>query len=339
MSDSGYFGMKLGEAVSAGAGHISKALERKYDIQRQEELRRQQMEQMQAAQERNLSQQVRLSAAGQGIPIPQTPGMTGTDLIGQFAEAVKTQKFTKEELERNQRGEMLPLQQDKMRAETDLLRARVKSEGQIPTKPSVGQSAVDRTFAKEYSDYVLSGGYSDTASQLSALGGVLDQLKSATKGGDRITGPVIGRVPDFVRQGIAKESLPAQQKVEQSVQRTLKKTLGGQFTEKEGILFMQRGFDPRLDDAQNAEKLERMIGQLQMMADAKQSAMEYFEANGTMAGYKGTLYTLRNGEMLEISPQAPEARAMMGQPAGIPPQGGASTRQARIQEIKALLGR
>jgi hypothetical protein len=241
---------------------------------------------------------------------------------------------------------MLPLQQEKMRAEIDLLRARTKAAGQAETKPSMGQAAVDRTFAKEYSDYVLSGGYSDTVSQISALSGVLDQLKGATQGGPRITGPMIGRLPDIARQAVAKESIPAQQKVEQSVQRTLKKTLGGQFTEREGTMFMRRGFDPRLDDAQNAEKLERMIGQLQMMADAKQSAMEYYEKNGTMSGYPGTLFTLRGGEMLEVSPEVPEAKEIMGQTPRMGPQTGSPissgldpAKAARLQELRSKRGR
>ncbi len=35
--DSGYFGVRLGDAISSGAGHISNALQRKYEIQRREQ--------------------------------------------------------------------------------------------------------------------------------------------------------------------------------------------------------------------------------------------------------------------------------------------------------------
>lgn len=43
--DSGYFGMKVGEALTSGAGHISEALQRKYAMQkRQEEIDKQEVE-------------------------------------------------------------------------------------------------------------------------------------------------------------------------------------------------------------------------------------------------------------------------------------------------------
>lgn len=44
MADSGYFGMKLGDALSAGAGHISQALQRKYAAQAEAEERKKMME-------------------------------------------------------------------------------------------------------------------------------------------------------------------------------------------------------------------------------------------------------------------------------------------------------
>ncbi len=61
--DSGYFGMKLGEALSAGAGHIANALQRKYELQRQEELRQQQEAKAQAMQQQTL----RMGFAQKGI--------------------------------------------------------------------------------------------------------------------------------------------------------------------------------------------------------------------------------------------------------------------------------
>lgn len=61
--DSGYFGMKIGEALSSGAGYISDALRRKYEIQRrmEEEAREQKM-----AQERQ-NQLMSLTMAKEGV--------------------------------------------------------------------------------------------------------------------------------------------------------------------------------------------------------------------------------------------------------------------------------
>ena len=130
------------------------------------------------------------------------------------------------------------------------------AESNKQAKGTVAQQAVDKKFGTEYADYVAGGGFGDTMTQLSTLQGVLDQLKA---GKSNLTGPGIGAVPDFARKRTYKESWAAQQAVEQSVQRTLKKTLGGQFTEREGLLFMQRGYDPSLTEKENAEKLKKEL--------------------------------------------------------------------------------
>lgn len=43
-----------------------------------------------------------------------------------------------------------------------------------------------------------------------------------------------------------------------------------------------------------------MITQLKSMAGAKQEAMDYFEQHGTLTGYKGSIYTLKNGEIVKV---------------------------------------
>lgn len=175
---------------------------------------------------------------------------------------------------------------------------------QAANKPTVAQDAVDRNFAKDYADYVSGGGSADVANQLASLEGVSKELLSGNK---NLTGPVISIQPDAMRKRLSPDSMSAQQTVEQSVQRTLKKILGGQFTEKEGMLFMQRGYDPALPEEDNALKLQRATRQLRLMAEAKQRAVEYYEANGTLKGFKGTIYTVSNGEVIPASPGEAES--------------------------------
>lgn len=62
-SDSGYFGVRLGDAIATGAGHISEALQRKYAMQRRDEEMARQREEEKAAQ----NQSTRLSFAKAGI--------------------------------------------------------------------------------------------------------------------------------------------------------------------------------------------------------------------------------------------------------------------------------
>lgn len=176
---------------------------------------------------------------------------------------------------------------------------------------TTAQTAVDKAFAKEYVDYMASGGFADTMTQINGLEEVLKDLKS---GEFNLTGPVVGTPPMLARKVLNQKSVAAQQTVEQSVQRALKKTLGAQFTQREGELFMQRGYDTQLKEEENVKKLERAISQLKIMARAKQEAVDYFEKNGTLRGYKGKLYMLKDGEMVEATKD--QFYSILSDPAG-----------------------
>jgi hypothetical protein len=174
---------------------------------------------------------------------------------------------------------------------------REKKSGETSTKPTVAQSAVDREFGKDYAKYTAGGGAADTMNQI----GSLEEVQLKLEQGKQLTGPIISATPDAIRRRLMPESMAAQQEVEQSIQRTLKQTLGGQFTEREGLLFMQRGYDPALPEAENAKKLKRTINQLKMMATAKQRAADYYEENGTLTGFKGKIFTVKNGDIVETN--------------------------------------
>ena len=155
---------------------------------------------------------------------------------------------------------------------------------------TIGGAAADRAFAREYAGYMAAGGYSDTQNQIKSLEDARMQLSS----GGQYTGFFTNLLSGSV---VNPKALALQQQIESSVQRTLKQTLGGQFTEKEGIMFMRRGFDPKLSEAQNVKKLTRMIDQLKIMDIAKRESMQYFEENGTLEGYRGKFYTINDGKI------------------------------------------
>lgn len=205
------------------------------------------------------------------------------------------------------------------------------------TKPNQGltvaQTAVDKAFAKDYADYTAGGGFADTMTQISSLDSVLADLKGGKK---NLTGPVISAQPDWTRKRLSPDSMTAQQSVEQSIQRTLRKTLGAQFTEVEGRLFMQRGYDPALSESDNAKKLETTLGQLKIMATAKQQAIDFYEENGTLNGFKGKLYTLKNGEMVETSKD--DFYKMMGVGGGSGSYFSDPDKQKRYEEWKKTKG-
>ena len=192
-------------------------------------------------------------------------------------------------------------------------------------KGTAAQTAVDRAFGRDYAAYAAGGGYADIMGQIDGLDGVLSDLQL---GGKNLTGPMISAQPDLTRKRVNPDSWDAQQTVERSVQRTLKQTLGGQFTEKEGMLFLQRGYDPALPEEKNAKRLERAIASLKTMALAKQDAVDYFEENGTLTGFKGTLYRLKDGEMVQATKE--DFFKMMG----IKKEGKGTTEQSAMEQSK-----
>ena len=217
------------------------------------------------------------------------PGIGGVDEARQMASIPTAFQMTP--------GKRTEADLDIQKKQLDIKKTEqeIAMAGQELSKPRAttkAQQAVDREFAKDYSNYVALGGYADTITQISSLSEVFDDLEKKN-----LTGPALSFVPERFRP----TSMAAQQTVEQSVQRSLKLTLGGQFTQKESDMFMRRGYDPRLPEGKNREKLKRAINQLKIMALAKQKAVDYYEENGTLAGYKGEFYMLRNGEMVKAS--------------------------------------
>ena len=145
------------------------------------------------------------------------------------------------------------------------------------------QKKVDEEFAKEYTDFSLAGGYSTIQKNLDLLNTAKQKLERA----QNVSGPLIGMQPDAVRKITNPESAAIQRDIEESVQASLRATLGSQFTEREGTLILRRAFDPMMSEKENARRVETLINQVDRLAKAKQSAADWFEQHGTMQGFKG----------------------------------------------------
>jgi len=167
----------------------------------------------------------------------------------------------------------------------------LKMKSGLGGSATIGSMAADRAFAREYAEYLGGGGYSDTQNQIKSLESARDDLKSGGEYTGFFTNMFSGAV-------VNPKALAMQEQIESSVQRTLKKTLGGQFTEREGIMFLRRGFNPKLSEKENIKKLTRMIDQLKIMDIAKRESIEYFEQNGTLQGYKGRYFTVKDGQII-----------------------------------------
>ena len=150
-------------------------------------------------------------------------------------------------------------------------------------EPGPGLKALDETFAKTLdgtSATQLSAARQDAASVAS----VLEKLES----GERLTGPLIGSIPEELRALIYPESTQAQQLVEQVVQKNLRAILGGQFAQKEGEQLVKRAYNPKLTPQQNAARLRSLLLTLDAAAQSKQAQTDYFLNNNySLRGYTG----------------------------------------------------
>lgn len=144
-----------------------------------------------------------------------------------------------------------------------------------------GQKKVDETFADTYAAFVT-GGASDTAKQVTQLADALKQLEE----NKQLTGPLIGVMPEFIQSFAAPEALAVKQTIQEVVQRNLRAVLGPQFTAKEGEALIARAFDPALGADENIKRVRRLLDQINRANADTQAAVNYYEANGTLQGFK-----------------------------------------------------
>ncbi len=199
----------------------------------------------------------------------------------------------------------------KMRIPTDVYKTMLDNESKIrtaqlagaakPEKGQKGQEELDKAFAKEYAEYVTSGGSSTLASNLSQL----REISGALSGKDPVsqqevpqidsaTGGLTSLLPKAARDYAAPQAAALQDRLEQVVQGSMKQVLGAQFTEKEGRNVLARAFNVRQSPEENAKRVNLLFNQLSAAAQAKQAAIDYYEENGTLRGFKGKIYNIND---------------------------------------------
>lgn len=139
-----------------------------------------------------------------------------------------------------------------------------------------GQRAAGAEQAKSAGDSAA------TALSVNELMGLSQKLE----GRDDATGPYIGLLPKWIRDVATPAGADIQDRAERIIQASLRQTLGAQFTEKEGARFLERAYNPRLDEKTNAERLRLVAGELQSIQANKDAALEYMKKNGTLEGFK-----------------------------------------------------
>lgn len=192
-----------------------------------------------------------------------------------------------------------------------------QSEAVTQNRQQAAGKAVDEQFAKDYVAFTAGGGSQDATKQISQL---QDVQKALQKRGANLTGPMIGSTPDSILKVANPNAIAMRERVEEVVQRSLRATLGAQFTEKEGERLISRAYNPNLGEKENSIRVGRLLTQLQNAYEQKIGAAKYFEANGTLEGWQGKLPALG-----DFNPDVADAG---GKSKSIPPSGRWSIRPA-----------
>ena len=156
-----------------------------------------------------------------------------------------------------------------------------KANNPRPGKDVAGET-LDRTFSKDYDQYIAMGGKNALMQKLEILKNARDKLAKLN--------PPPRAAGAFGESGIdlfAPEYAEIMSDVRGAIQETLKQTLGTAFTEGEGERTLARSFNPRQTKEANLRNIDREIQNIVGRAKAKQAAVDYYEKNGTLRGYQG----------------------------------------------------
>jgi hypothetical protein len=182
------------------------------------------------------------------------------------------------------------------------------------------ETKVEEKSAQDLVDFTIGGGFSDVQKGLSQLEIAKQTLQTQPEG--RITGKLVGAQDDT---GLLKYTNPAAQdtkeQVQEIAQRNLRLILGPQFTAKEGEALINRVYNPALPQSANVKRLDLLQEQMTSAAKTKQEAVEYYNANGTLKGFKGKLYNSTSDFLNEYntkikSTEKSPAKAATQQPSG-----------------------
>lgn len=194
----------------------------------------------------------------------------GTDSAALYAKAAEQQKSLQSQKASEASQGRLFQQQENILAQ--------KAKKDTLTQ---GQVAVDKDFAKNFSEWNLSGGNQGAMTKIAAL----EDAKQKLIDNPNLTGPAKLSTSGTLGEILNPETIQVKDQVLQAIQSTLRQTLGSQFTEKEGENIFKRAWNDRLPAEKNIEKIEATIMDLKSRAAATNAASKYFEQNGTMRGF------------------------------------------------------
>ena len=106
---------------------------------------------------------------------------------------------------------------------------------------------------------------------------------------ENISGKVVGTVLNTTGGEFTyPDAKRAQDYVLGVVQKSLRETLGAQFTEIEGKMLMDRAYNPLLSQAENSKRVKRLLGEIKEAKQSREAMSQYWkDNNGSLVGYTG----------------------------------------------------
>ena len=157
-----------------------------------------------------------------------------------------------------------------------------------------GEVSTDEKFGTFYVNYIEKGRGAKNIANSERLEDAEFIMKYAAQNGIGISGVPAGIIANrpTLSAFFNPEGVMSQERVASVIQQSLKEILGGQFTEKEGIALIQRGYNPSLSPEENLERLLDLKAQVDQIIESEQTAVDYYENNNkSLRGFKGKRYT------------------------------------------------
>jgi hypothetical protein len=145
----------------------------------------------------------------------------------------------------------------------------------------LGWEKANEDFQKEY--VVWRSG--DSASTIANLKLLIDAVR-LLENNKTLTGPIISRLPQIVREYYIPESEDVRNDVQKAIQASLRQTLGAQFTAEEGERINRNTFNPALPESMVAANVRGELNKVLDIAVSREAMSRYYEENNTLKGYK-----------------------------------------------------
>lgn len=146
-----------------------------------------------------------------------------------------------------------------------------------------GIKALDKDYAKDYNDFTTSGAIQGQKS-IEKLKEIVNQMKEDQKSLVESGGGRLSALPDFMR---SRKSVAWRDNARTAANATLKSLFGGQLSDGERKAAAEEFYNDKLGNEENIQILEQKIAQMEDKYSNEVMKAQYFEKNGTLAGFAG----------------------------------------------------